>query len=130
MIKKFYNFINESVSDINSIFMWLQSEFKECQISKTGDSNDIKIDIEYCPIEPEVGSYTYRANIDISIKELNGLYEVSMDGVYGEYGCEEDDSEFGCEMDWQNGHDIKGRLVTEDLEKIKSFINGKIEDIL
>lgn len=137
MIKRYKQFINESnrIDDLESICKDLETEFKEADIDRNinEESKDVKyISLDFCPIEPEVGSYVSRTEVDIRLCDINGFILVNLSIVSGQYGSdEEENDDFEPEMDYdissttlreENNFETKEEALEYLIEKINEFI--------
>lgn len=127
----------ESVSDVDvnitSFVTWLRSEYPNIEIKVLKESGMmIEVEIEKCDIEPEVGSYVDRTSVLINLNKIGDEYIMSIDGVTGQYGCdEEEDDSFEPELDWtMNYTSIRSKIKVSNFDTIKSTIKNKLDEYL
>ncbi len=136
-IKTYRQFINESHSsdDLVNFYETLKNKYSDLEFHSVEhyDSNghEISFSFEYCPIEPETGSYTHRWDANINIEKEGDAYLLKLHVLAGEYGCDEDDedSDFEPEFDYQIGHsdfDLDENGLT--LDEVKNKIDEIIKD--
>ena len=135
MIKNFLQFIKESVQEenfIELIFNFIKQIHPDCFVEKSKSTNDTTdIEVVFEPIEPEEGSWSYKADFTVNIGEKNGKYICKINGIHGQYGCDEpEDDGFDVEFDYDiSSTSFRKSLTSSNIEDIKKFIEENLSNI-
>ncbi len=135
-IKTFNSFINENENtnelSLKLVKLALQNlEEGSVSLESIDEKNDrITFQLVDCGIEPEVGSYTHRTDINGTIYRKDGKYELEYDLISGQYGSdEEENDDYEVELDYQIGHSSEdGTKTFGELEELTNFIEELLND--
>lgn len=129
-IKTYLDFLNEStesVDKIKSLIDQLQTEYPHCEFIANG-SKSFKID--YCPIEPEEGSYVTKTEIIVTAN-INDDNTVNyfIDLISGQYGCDESDEDEWVEPEFDYDISSTNQDFTKRNVSFEDF-KGKIIELI
>ena len=121
--------------ELSLIKEYLEVLYPKCEIKVVKDTDmELRLLLDDSHIEPEVGSYTHKTNVNIDIlKNDNGKYSLDINGISGEYGCdeEEEDCDIEPEMDWDiSSTKIKYRSNNLTIDEMKIVIKDELEDYI
>lgn len=135
-IKTYIDFIKESTTDtsndLKTLVSDLETEYPHCEFTVYNNSDSqLRLNIVYCPIEPEEGSYVHKTEIDVdATKSSDDLVTYKINLISGQYGCDEAvDDEWDIEPEFDYEISATSDEIDESNSTIQS-LKAKLVEII